>query len=122
LLHARAPESGANANLYSGDLPFKHPEFTGGKESGVIAEPEIVQLQLTRDDDFIVIACDGLWDVMTKEEVRAFGCVVVVLVVILTAVKVVDFCSKRLAEANDPQTAAQDLVDRAYEVFFFFSF
>jgi serine/threonine protein phosphatase PrpC len=78
-----------------GDLPFKHPEFTGGKPSGVIAEPEFIQLQLTREDEFIVIACDGLWDVMTKEEV-------------------VEFCSKRLSEANDPQTAAQDLVDRAF--------
>ncbi|CBZ49543.1 hypothetical protein NCLIV_000410 [Neospora caninum Liverpool] len=36
---------------------------------GVIGEPEILVASLTPQDDFIVIASDGLWEFMTNEEV-----------------------------------------------------
>ena len=35
-----------------------------GKQSGVISEPELTQLDLGPNDKFIIIASDGLWDVM----------------------------------------------------------
>lgn len=34
--------------------------------------PEIYKLKLNKKDKFIVLACDGLWDVMTNEEVVDF--------------------------------------------------
>lgn len=35
----------------------------------VIADPDIVTLQLAEGDDFLVIACDGLWDVVDVDTV-----------------------------------------------------
>jgi len=50
-----------------GDLYFKHKDYTEGKESGLIAEPEITKVMLTTDDDFILLASDGFWDVISKK-------------------------------------------------------
>ncbi|CAK1545186.1 unnamed protein product [Leptosia nina] len=35
----------------------------------VIARPEVVALDLDGDEDFLVVACDGLWDVVSEDEV-----------------------------------------------------
>ncbi|GKE60127.1 probable protein phosphatase 2C 49 isoform X2, partial [Tanacetum coccineum] len=32
-------------------------------ESPLIAEPEMTQMVLTKDDEFMIIGCDGIWDV-----------------------------------------------------------
>ena len=38
-------------------------------EVGVTAEPEILELNLTETDSFIVIASDGVWEFLTNQEV-----------------------------------------------------
>ncbi|CAI5489305.1 unnamed protein product [Closterium sp. Naga37s-1] len=38
------------------------------KVYGVIAEPDILIRHLTSEDEFIILASDGLWDVMTPQE------------------------------------------------------
>ena len=43
-----------------------------GKKIGIIAVPEIQQLEITENDLFMVVASDGIWDVMTSCEVVAF--------------------------------------------------
>lgn len=44
---------------------YKNANFTG-KESGLVADPHVVSVELEWDeDDFFVLACDGLWDVVT---------------------------------------------------------
>jgi hypothetical protein len=48
-----------SALLLSGDLLFKHPDFTKGKPSGLTAEPDIVDIALEKTDQFIILACDG---------------------------------------------------------------
>lgn len=54
-----------------GDAGFKLPEYTDGKPSGVIADPHTCSLRLQSDrDEFLVMACDGLWDVIPYEEVQ----------------------------------------------------
>ncbi|CAG9328341.1 unnamed protein product [Blepharisma stoltei] len=37
-------------------------------EVGVIPDPDMRQFELTKDDKFIILASDGLWDVMSNEE------------------------------------------------------
>jgi len=55
-----------------GDLYFKSTEFVRNKKSGLIAEPSIVRWELTHDDQFMIIASDGFWDVIKPEEATLF--------------------------------------------------
>ncbi|ESL07414.1 protein phosphatase 2C [Trypanosoma rangeli SC58] len=72
-----------------GDAGFKLDEYTDGKPSGIIADAETQTTKLTDRDEFLVIGCDGLWDVMSYD-------------------RVVQFCSQLAAEGVPPQ----DITDR----------
>ncbi|KAK9725968.1 hypothetical protein RND81_05G180600 [Saponaria officinalis] len=54
----------------------------------VTAEPEITETCLCPDDEYLVMASDGLWDVMSNEEVVS---------IVRDTVKEPNLCSKRLA-------------------------
>ncbi|XP_006645973.2 protein kinase and PP2C-like domain-containing protein [Oryza brachyantha] len=54
----------------------------------VTAQPEVIETILSSDDEFLVMASDGLWDVMSNEDV---------LSIIKETVKEPGMCSKRLA-------------------------
>lgn len=41
------------------------------KNSGIIAEPEIANVQICQQDQFLVLATDGIFTVMSKEETVA---------------------------------------------------
>ncbi|MCL7035611.1 hypothetical protein MKW94_019867 [Papaver nudicaule] len=41
------------------------------KNYGVIAIPQITHIHLTKEDQFLVLATDGVWDVLTNEEVAS---------------------------------------------------
>mmetsp|Transcript_4260 Transcript_4260/g.6351 ORF Transcript_4260/g.6351 Transcript_4260/m.6351 type:complete len:364 (+) Transcript_4260:72-1163(+) len=60
---------------------------------GVISTPEIKTHQLTQQDEFIVLASDGVWEFMDNQEV-------------------IDFVSKRL---DNLKTCAEELAARAHE-------
>jgi len=55
-----------------GDITFKDTDFTNGRPSGLIAMPDTRRVTLTTEDEFFLIGCDGLWDVMTHDEAVAF--------------------------------------------------
>ena len=42
------------------------------KRVGLISEPEVQNLQLTQQDQFIIIASDGVWDVCNSSEAVGF--------------------------------------------------
>jgi protein phosphatase 1G len=42
------------------------------EEQMISALPDIKKLQITADDEFMVLACDGIWNFMTSDEVVAF--------------------------------------------------
>ncbi|KAG2326072.1 hypothetical protein Bca4012_034797 [Brassica carinata] len=48
-----------------GDWDMKLPR---GSRSPLIAEPEIKQMRLTEEDEFLIMGCDGIWDVLTSQE------------------------------------------------------
>ncbi|KAL5222452.1 hypothetical protein ABZP36_027165 [Zizania latifolia] len=54
----------------------------------VTSQPEVIETILSPDDEFLVMASDGLWDVMSNEDV---------LSIIKDTVKDPGMCSKRLA-------------------------
>ncbi|KAK4760116.1 hypothetical protein SAY87_023247 [Trapa incisa] len=60
----------------------------------LIAEPELITTNLTEEDEFLIIGCDGIWDVFLSQNA-------------------VDFARRRLQEHNDPSLCSKDLVDEA---------
>ncbi|KAJ8623497.1 hypothetical protein MRB53_032026 [Persea americana] len=74
-----------------GDWDMKLPR---GSPSPLIAEPEFRQAFLTEEDEFLIIGCDGIWDVMTSQ--HAVGVV-----------------RRGLRRHDDPEQCARDLVMEA---------
>jgi protein phosphatase 2C family protein 2/3 len=55
--------------MCSGDIMFKQStETTQGRVSGLTAEPYIKEHQLTKNDEFLIVACDGVWDVYEYQD------------------------------------------------------
>ena len=77
-----------------GDAGFKLDEYTEGKPSGVIATPDVKRFQLTPADAFLIIGCDGLWDVMNYQQA-------------------VDFCSQLLHAGSTSQQISESIVAEA---------
>lgn len=44
-----------------------------GKLFSVTSFPDIKKVPITADIDFIIIACDGIWDCFTNEEAIAYS-------------------------------------------------
>ncbi|CAN7019413.1 hypothetical protein BRARA_F00456 [Brassica rapa] len=49
-----------------GDWELKSP-FSGSSSSPLISDPDIQQIILTEDDEFLILACDGIWDVLSSQ-------------------------------------------------------
>ncbi|CCW66531.1 unnamed protein product [Phytomonas sp. Hart1] len=77
-----------------GDAGFKLAEYTDGKPSGIISQPDTTSIKLTSGDEFLVVGSDGLWDVMSYEEV-------------------IDFCSRRLKSGETAQSITDELTQAA---------
>ncbi|KAL2548321.1 putative protein phosphatase 2C 22 [Forsythia ovata] len=58
------------------------------------AEPEFMSTKLTAEDEFLIIGCDGIWEVFMSQNA-------------------VDFARRRLQEHNDPVKCSEDLVNEA---------
>lgn len=52
-----------------GDFEYKNVHGKGPCEQLVSPEPEIQVMERNPKDEFIVLACDGIWDVMKNEEI-----------------------------------------------------
>ena len=55
-----------------GDFDYKGNKELCEKEQAVTAFPEIREFQLQGGDEFMILACDGIWDVLTSEQCVAF--------------------------------------------------
>ena len=59
-----------------GDIEAKEEKF-GGKKGVVIALPDITEIELNDEYNFIIIGCDGIFDVLSNEEL--LECIHIVL-------------------------------------------
>lgn len=74
-----------------GDWHMKGPK---GSACPLSAEPELQETLLTEDDEFLIIGCDGLWDVMSSQGA-------------------VSMARKELMLHNDPERCSRELVREA---------
>ncbi|KAJ6938158.1 protein phosphatase 2C 27 [Populus alba x Populus x berolinensis] len=74
-----------------GDWHMKGPK---GSACPLSAEPELQETNLTEDDEFLIMGCDGLWDVMSSQ------CAVTI-------------ARKELMLHNDPERCSRALVREA---------
>ncbi|XP_028781504.1 probable protein phosphatase 2C 47 [Neltuma alba] len=73
-----------------------HIKGSKGSKSPLISEPELEEVVLTQEDEYLIMGCDGLWDVMSSQ------CAV-------TTVR------KELMQHNDPARCAKALVTEALQ-------
>lgn len=76
-----------NLSRAIGDLKYKGNNELPPKDQIITAQPDVRRIALKPEDSFFVLACDGVWDVMSNQEC-------------------VDFISKRLAGGDKPADAA----------------
>ncbi|XP_069003424.1 protein phosphatase, Mg2+/Mn2+ dependent, 1Na (putative) [Embiotoca jacksoni] len=55
-----------------GDFDFKEVDWRPQTEQLVSPEPEVYELARTPEDEFLILACDGVWDAIGNEELCAF--------------------------------------------------
>ncbi|KAL4039113.1 hypothetical protein IC575_002756 [Cucumis melo] len=51
-----------------GDMEFKQNKNMPAEKQIVTANPDITTVELCEDDEFLVIACDGIWDCMSSQQ------------------------------------------------------
>ena len=75
-----------------GDFAFKTNATIPAELQAVTVHPDITTTQLSEGDEFIVMACDGIWDAKSNDEV-------------------VDFVHKEYDEHGDISVACESLMD-----------
>ena len=66
------PQGRVNGNLNLsralGDLKYKGNTAVARAEQMITAEPDVKVVRLEASDEFLLLACDGVWDVMTSQQ------------------------------------------------------
>ncbi|KAJ8250645.1 hypothetical protein COCON_G00225670 [Conger conger] len=76
-----------------GDYDYKCVDGKGPTEQLVSPEPEVFEIaRAPQEDEFVVLACDGIWDVMSNEELC-------------------DFVRSRLEVSHDLEKVCNEVVD-----------
>ena len=81
-----------NLSRSLGDLKYKQNRALPPSEQMITAQPDIIAHRIKPEDEFLVVACDGIWDVMSSQAV-------------------VDFVRPRLRQRRPPASIAEELFD-----------
>lgn len=63
---------GLNLSRAIGDHCYKKNEAVSDREQMITALPDVKCITLQENDDFMILACDGIWNVMTSQEAVDF--------------------------------------------------
>jgi len=83
-----------NVTRALGDWHIEGMKDLGAGGGPLSAEPEIKKAKLSKDDEFLIIGSDGIWEVFTSQNA-------------------VDFARRKLQEHNDLETCCKELIDEA---------
>mmetsp|Transcript_14393 Transcript_14393/g.20707 ORF Transcript_14393/g.20707 Transcript_14393/m.20707 type:complete len:511 (-) Transcript_14393:396-1928(-) len=61
-----------NLSRSIGDLKYKQVGGLAPAEQMITAEPDIVQIKIRPDDEFIILGCDGIWDCLSNAKAVKF--------------------------------------------------
>ena len=81
-----------NLSRALGDLEYKQTKELPAEAQMVTAAPEVRTVPLIPADEFLILACDGIWDVLTNQEA-------------------VDFARERLLGGRSPRQVCEDMCD-----------
>ncbi|CEH16810.1 pp2c-domain-containing protein [Ceraceosorus bombacis] len=76
-----------------GDFEFKQNYSLPPEEQIVTADPEIISHDVDGEEEFLVLACDGIWDCLSSQEVA-------------------DFVRRRIAEGKELKDICEEAMDR----------
>jgi len=90
------PAGRVNGNLNLsrsiGDLKYKQNNTLPKKDQMITAEPDVTRVDLQKEDEFIIIGCDGIWDCKTNQQA-------------------VDFVRERLSQGMVVSKICEELMD-----------
>ncbi|GKE45404.1 probable protein phosphatase 2C 60, partial [Tanacetum coccineum] len=61
-----------NLSRAIGDMELKRDKTLPPEKQILTANPDINSVELCEDDDFLVLACDGIWDCMSSQQLVDF--------------------------------------------------
>lgn len=67
-IHAGRVNGSLNLARAIGDMEFKQNKFLPAEKQIVTAHPDINTVDLCDDDEFLALACDGIWDCMSSQQ------------------------------------------------------
>ncbi|KAJ8430184.1 hypothetical protein Cgig2_006692 [Carnegiea gigantea] len=105
-IHAGRVNGTLNLARAIGDMEFKQNKFLPVEKQIVTANPDINTVELCEDDDFIVLACDGVWDCMSSQQLVDF-----VHEQLSTETKLSIVCERVLDRCLAPSTAGGEGCD-----------
>ncbi|KAI8977310.1 phosphatase 2C-like domain-containing protein [Mycotypha africana] len=87
-----------------GDFEFKQNSSLSPEEQAVTCKPDVIQHNITADDEFFVLACDGIWDCMSNQEVVQY-----IREKLAQKMRLEDICEEIMEDCLAPESDASNV-------------
>ena len=96
-----------------GDFAFKDNDNLAPEDQIVSGFPDVVVKQLEENYEFILLACDGIWDVLSNQ-VRRLNSIVPknLNASFCSFQEVADFVNRRIGQGKEPEIICEELMTR----------
>ncbi|KAM0034787.1 putative protein-serine/threonine phosphatase [Helianthus debilis subsp. tardiflorus] len=101
-IHCGRVNGTLNLTRAIGDMELKKDKSLPAEKQILTANPDINLVELCEDDDFIVLACDGIWDCMSSQQLVDF-----VLEQLKTESKLSTICEKVFERCLAPTSGGE---------------